>query len=219
MEKSNKKCGVLIVLMIFGLFLAGIFGLFFELPRFYKTEMSLDFHKSELSTEEFEKISVEKSEVKEAASRRTPAKVVYASSNYSTSVNQRNWNHISVAGRNLTVTEVSNLVMDPGNTTMKFRKMIYGHSTAGIFGGLQNLGVGSVFSVELNGVITNYRVSEKITFEKSSSSTLRANGQTYTMDALTRNAKGHSLMLLTCAGQSLGGGDATHRLALFADAI
>ncbi|MBQ3470595.1 hypothetical protein IJH23_02705 [Candidatus Saccharibacteria bacterium] len=219
MGKSDKKCGVLIVLTVFGLFLAGLFGLFFEMPRLYKTEMSLDFHKSELSSNEFEKISLEKTEIKEVASKRTPAKVVYASSNYSTSVNQGNWNHISVAGRNLGVTEVSSLVVNPGNATMKFRKMIYGHNSAGIFGNLQSLGVGSVFSVELNGVTTNYRVSEKVTFEKASSTTLRVNGQTYTMDALTRNAKGHGLMLLTCAGQGLVGGDATHRLAVFADAI
>lgn len=219
MGKSDKKCGVLIILMVFSLFLAGVFGLFFEMPRLYKTEMSLDFHKSELSIEEFKKVSVEKAEIKEVAPFRTPTKVIYASSNYNTSVNQGNWNHISVAGRNLSVTEVSSLVMNPGNATLKFRKMIYGHNTAGIFGNLQSLVVGSVFTVELNGITTNYRVSEKVTFEKSSSTTLRANGQTYTMDALTRNAKGHSLMLLTCAGQSLGGGDATHRLALFADAI
>lgn len=167
MGKSGKKCGVLIVFLVFGLFLAGIFGLFFEMPRFYKTEMSLDFHKSELSSEKFEKIAIDKTEVKEVVSKRTPAKVVYASSNYSTSVNQGNWNHISVAGRNLGVTEVSSLVVNPGNATMKFRKMIYGHNSAGIFGNLQSLGVGSVFSVELNGVTTNYRVSEKVTFEKA----------------------------------------------------
>lgn len=219
MGKSNKKCGVLIILMVFSLFLAGVFGLFFEMPRLYKTEMSLDFHKSELTMEEFKKVSAEKAEIKEVAPFRTPTKVIYASSNYNTSVNQGNWNHISLAGRNLGVTEVSSLVMNPGNATLKFRKMIYGHNTAGIFGNLQSLGVGSVFTVELNGITTNYRVSEKVTFEKSSSTTLRVNGQTYTMDALTRNAKGHSLMLLTCAGQSLGGGDATHRLAMFADAI
>ena len=55
MGKSDKKCGVLIVLMVLGLFLVGLFGLFFEMPRFYRTEMSLDFHKSGLSTEEFKK--------------------------------------------------------------------------------------------------------------------------------------------------------------------
>ena len=219
MGKSNKKCGVLIILMVFGLFLAGVFGLFFEMPRLYKTEMSLDFHKSELTMEEFKKVSVEKIEIKETTSKRTPVKAVYASSNYNTSVNQGNWNHISVAGRNLGVKEVSSLVMNPGNATLKFRKMIYGHNTAGVFGNLKNLGVGSVFTVELNGITTNYRVSEKVTFEKSSSTTLWVNGQTYTMDALTRNAKGHSVMLLTCAGQGIGGGDATHRLAVFADAI
>ena len=219
MGKSDKKCGVLIVLMVLGLFLVGLFGLFFEMPRFYRTEMSLDFHKSGLSTEEFKKATLDKAEIKEVASKRTPAKVVYASSNYSASVKQWNWNHISVAGRNLAVTEVSNLVKKPGNATMKYGKMIYGHNSAEIFGSLKSLGIGSVFSVELNGITTNYRVSEKITFEKASTTTLKFNGQTYTMDALTRNAKGHSLMLMTCDGQSLGDEDATHRLAVFADAI
>ena len=32
-------------------------------------------------------------------------------------------------------------------------------------------------------------------------------------------AWGHSIALMTCAGQSLGSGDATHRLVVFADAL
>ena len=122
-----------------------------------------------------------------------------------------------MAGKRLAVTEVSSLEINPGNATKKFRKMIYGHNTAGVFGVLSSLGIGSTFSVTLGGVTTNYRVSEIVRFEKISSTRLSANGVSYSMDALTRNAKGHSIMLLTCAGQSLGGGDATHRLAVFAD--
>ena len=215
---SNHKLGYLIVLGVFLMFVLSVFGLIFELPRFYRTEMSLDYQKVNPSKVEYSKIEpVEKAELATPVSYRAVPAVYYGNTGYGGSTEQGSWNHIAVAGKRLAVTEVSSLEINPGNATKKFRKMIYGHNTAGVFGVLSSLGIGSTFSVTLGGVTTNYRVSEIVMFEKISSTRLSANGVNYSMDALNRNAKGHSIMLLTCAGQSLGGGDATHRLAVFAD--
>ena len=79
--------------------------------------------------------------------------------------------------------------------------------------------VGQNFVVRENGVEQNYVVAQAVTFDKVSDYTLSVDGVEYSMTALATGAWGHDLILVTCAGVSLGGGDATQRLILFADAV
>lgn len=127
---------------------------------------------------------------------------------------------ISVAGRTISIVDVSDTLVDAGNHVNHIGKLYYGHNSAAVFGGLSGLGVGSVFSITQGGIVTNYRVAETALFTKNlTTGTLQINGTGSYMRGIKNNAWGHSVALMTCAGQPLGNGDATHRLVIFADAF
>ena len=60
-----------------------------------------------------------------------------------------------------------------------------------------------------------YNVSERVVYEKTDAYSL--NGSRAVMKNLKNSAYGHDFALMTCYGTSLGNGDATHRLVIFAD--
>ncbi len=99
----------------------------------------------------------------------------------------------------------------------KFNKMIYGHNTANLLGSLANRYVGETITITEGGVARNYTVSAKVYYNKTSDGYL--NNDPYLMNNIANSALGHDVALLTCAGQMLGGGDATQRLVIYADAI
>lgn len=125
-------------------------------------------------------------------------------------------------GFNYTVTVHSNGIIEhPSyNDIYKTSKLIYAHNSSNLFGNLKSLGIGATFTITDSGVTKTYVVSDKVTFEKNNG-LLQLNGSGNYMGRITYSAgygKGnHSLALMTCAGTSLGGGDATHRLVIFAD--
>lgn len=129
-------------------------------------------------------------------------------------------NRLSIAGRNLTVEYSSNTAVDAGNV-IKFynNKFLYGHNSANVFGFLPSVGVGSVFSLTYNGVTTNYRIMEKVEYAKASPTTLSLNGREFSMAYIAKGMNKYNLTIMTCSGKSLGRGDATHRLVLYANAI
>ncbi len=90
-------------------------------------------------------------------------------------------------------------------------KLIYAHNTSGLLRGLYELYAGDTFSI--NGV--TYNVSERVVYEKTDAYSL--NGSRAVMKNLKNSAYGHDFALMTCYGTSLGNGDATHRLVIFAD--
>lgn len=90
-------------------------------------------------------------------------------------------------------------------------KLIYAHNTSGLLRGLYELYNGDTFSI--NGV--TYNVSERVVYEKTDAYSL--NGSRAVMKNLKNSAYGHDFALMTCYGTSLGNGDATHRLVIFAD--
>lgn len=143
----------------------------------------------------------------------TPAPVYVASSN-----------SISVAGRTLEIVDVTSTAVDSGNHVNKYgERFLYGHNSAGVFGGLVNLGVDSTFSVAYGGKTTNYRVAKIVIFEKNvETGRLQLNGAGNYMKSVA-NAKSdgvqYSLSLMTCYGASYGNGDASHRLVIFANAM
>lgn len=133
-------------------------------------------------------------------------------------------NHLDISGRSLKVEYTESTAVNAGNVVKFYNnKFLYGHNSGNVFGFLSGVGVGTTFSLTYNGVTTNYRVSNKVTYEKTGSTTLGLNGATIKMGhvaaGFSPDEVKHSLSIMTCAGTPLGNGDATHRLVLFADAI
>ena len=125
-------------------------------------------------------------------------------------------NTFSINGKNLQLVNVSTPAINAGDHVNRYSNMFYGHNSAGVFAGI---GSASEFSVMENGVMSKYRVMEQQIFEKYSATHLSLNGQVYSMASLANRAWGYDVIVVTCAGQSLGNGDATHRLVLFANKV
>ena len=144
-------------------------------------------------------------------------------------------NQIVIGGRTISLTIVKDTRADAGNHVNMYcgsnaacNKFIYGHNSAAVFGNLKNLRVGvDTFTVTLNGVTSTYRIVNKVIYdyELGGNGALRLNGDTST-NYMNRTAKAkdnnnvqYDLALMTCHGQSLGSGNATQRLVLFANKI
>ena len=104
--------------------------------------------------------------------------------------------------------------------------LVYAHNSSNLFGNLKTLGIGSTFTLTENGVTTTYRVSGVEYYKKvavnggedlAKCSGLSDNCSGYWMNSIVKNALYHNVALMTCAGQSYGNGDASHRLIILAD--
>lgn len=135
---------------------------------------------------------------------------------------------IRIAGKNLNITTVDNTAADSGNHVNRFKKgnfdgrFLYGHNSAAVFGGLKNLGVGNTFSVTLDGVENTYKIAKIVIFNKNvAKGTIELPGDStnYMTPVAKATFKGEKfdLSIMTCHGKSLGGGDATERLVIFAN--
>ena len=118
---------------------------------------------------------------------------------------------------NYTVTGYSGEITLNPVGIMKTGDLIYGHNSWDLMGSLSARYAGEMFTITEGGVVQNYRVVAVVTYEKTADGYL--NGDPYLMGDIAYGAMGHSVALMTCAGQMLGGGDATHRLVIYADAI
>lgn len=133
-------------------------------------------------------------------------------------------NSISIAGRTLEIVDVADTTVNSGDHVNKYGdRFLYGHNTVGVFGGLVNLGAGSIFSVTYDGVTRNYVVAKIVIFEKNvGNGKLQLNGEGSYMRSVA-NAKSdgmqYDLSIMTCYGTSYGNGDASHRWVIFANAI
>ena len=76
-------------------------------------------------------------------------------------------NNIQIAGRTIEIVGVGSTTVDAGNHVNKYGSLLYGHNSAGVFGGILNMGVGSTFTVTYGGVTTTYRVANAVMFEKN----------------------------------------------------
>lgn len=99
----------------------------------------------------------------------------------------------------------------------KFRNLVYGHNTGNLLGSLSARYAGEIIKITEGGVTQDYRVAAVLTYEKNADGNL--NGDPNLMRSIVYTALGHDVALMTCAGRSLGGGDATHRLVVYADAV
>ncbi|MFV0485269.1 MAG: sortase domain-bontaining protein [Candidatus Saccharimonadales bacterium] len=90
-------------------------------------------------------------------------------------------------------------------------------------GGLSSLPVGTKFSVTVNGATTNYQVSKKQVYCDYSNPTHPCSNYSEPVlnmyDAINPARQGANLALMTCAGSSIGNGDATHRLIVYATRV
>lgn len=131
-------------------------------------------------------------------------------------------NNIQIAGRTLEVVTVGSTTVDARNHVNRYgSRFLYGHNSAGVFGGLTSMGAGSVFAVTNGGVTTNYRVANVVIFEKNGD-LLQLNGTGNFMGAVASGIHmgvQYDLAVMTCYGTSYGNGDASHRYVVFANAI
>ena len=133
-------------------------------------------------------------------------------------------NHLDIAGRMLTVEYTDSTAVNAGRVVKFYNnKFLYGHNSGAVFGFLPSVGIGHTFSLTYNGVVTTYRVSNKVEYAKTSATTLGIGNTNYKMGHVANgydpNEVRHSIVIMTCSGTSYGNGDASHRLVLFADAI
>ena len=122
--------------------------------------------------------------------------------------------------RNYTITAVTDqIVANPSyNNIYRTGKFIYAHNTAGLLGNIGSLQDGETFTLTEGGAVKTYRVAFRQIYEKSQANGMLNGSKPLTID-VEINALGHSISMMTCAGTSLGNGDATHRLVVFADQI
>ncbi|MBR3228644.1 sortase [Candidatus Saccharibacteria bacterium] len=133
-------------------------------------------------------------------------------------------NSITIAGKTHEIVNVSSTTVDSGTHVNKYgEKFLYGHNSGAVFGSLTSVGVGSTFSVNTNGITSNYSVAKVVIYEKNvSAGTLQLNGAGNYMRQVA-NAKSdgvyYDLSIMTCYGTSYGNGDASHRYVIFANRI
>lgn len=133
-------------------------------------------------------------------------------------------NNIQITGRTIQVVDVPDTAYDSGDHVNRYGgQFYYGHNSSAVFGSLGSLGIGSVFSITLNGVTTNYQVANVVIYEKNpTTGQLQLGGAGDLMlDVAYARSNGvqYSISIMTCAGTSYGNGDASHRLVVFANAI
>ena len=137
-------------------------------------------------------------------------------------------NSISIAGRTIETFWVSDTIVDSGNHVNRYGdKFLYGHNSWNVFGGLVNVPENSVFTITTDGVARDYVVAKKVIYEKNVPlGRLQLNGKGSYMAAVANAIElrddatvEYALAIMTCYGTPYEGGDASHRLVLFANAL
>lgn len=124
-------------------------------------------------------------------------------------------NSITIGGRTISTFHTDTTTIDAGTSVARYgNKFLFGHNTSAVFGHLKNLPIGTTFSLTEDNISTNYHIVEAITLEKPEVSRF----MNAIVDGRYKSGR-YDLSIMTCAGKSLGGGDATHRLIIFANRI
>lgn len=137
--------------------------------------------------------------------------------------------YISIGGRDISIFDTGTTAVDAGSRVARYGdRFLFGHNSGSVFGHLAGLPIGTEFSVTLNGNTTNYRISNKVIFNHeftpSGQELLYPEGypgRNFMSSIINARymSRQYSLSLMTCHGISYGGGDASQRLVVFADAI
>lgn len=129
------------------------------------------------------------------------------------------YDNINIFGREIPVyngTIAGNKLQTPYSAAAKYKNMIYGHRTT-VFGGIMSLGVGSTFTVTLNGDTATYQIVgfEDLTVDQANSNARLLYNATYR--AYKYGA--YNLTLMTCTGTIHADGSATHRRIVLAKRV
>lgn len=139
-------------------------------------------------------------------------------------------NNITIGGRYIPLYQMGSTDAVLDNAASKYGNFIYGHNSGNVFGVLHGAWIGQTFSVTFDGITRNYVVSDIVIYEKNQANGLlqidgRGNYMSNVANAIKKDIDAdtgqvgltyYSLSLMTCYGTMLGGGDATHRLVIFA---
>ena len=98
----------------------------------------------------------------------------------------------------------------------RFESLVYGHNSANLLGNLGTLAVGQIFTITEANVARNYRVANVVYYQNTAEG---LNGDPTLMSQIAYGALGHSVAVMTCAGQMYGNGKASQRLVVFADLV
>lgn len=99
----------------------------------------------------------------------------------------------------------------------KFKNLIYAHNSPNLLGSLATRSIGDTITITEGAVVTPYRVSAVVYYNKTADGSLE--GDPSLMTSIAKTAMGHSIALMTCAGTPYGNDDASQRLVIYADAI
>lgn len=137
--------------------------------------------------------------------------------------------YISVGGKNICLKSTGDTGGDlsyghgyifNSATYESYNSYIFAHNSTALFGGLKDLGVGTGFSVTVGGQTVSYQVSRRVVYCDYSNVGYPCSNYVDPVlnmwDVIRPGRQGADLSLMTCAGASIGGGDATHRLVIFA---
>jgi sortase (surface protein transpeptidase) len=162
----------------------------------------------------------------------TPVKTQTASAAGWTSICGGYYGYISIGGKTVclksTDSTAGSLSYSYGyifnsSAYQSYNQYIFAHNSANLFGGLSGLGVGTRFAVTIQGKTTNYAVSKKVVYCDYSNPTHPCSNYSEPVlnmyDAIRPGRQGADLALMTCAGWSIGNGDATHRLMVYAKRV
>ena len=144
-----------------------------------------------------------------ATTKKTSAKIAVAKKTDAA----RKADAISILGRTIKIKLVADTKVDAGKMVALYGNgFLYGHNTSAVFGVLSRATAGTSFSVTLNNETQNYQVAKTVVLTKEDAKRF--------MYALTKmqsfDGENYDLVLMTCAGEAVGQGDATHRRIVLA---
>ena len=129
---------------------------------------------------------------------------------------------LRIAGKTICMFYTNSLENDAGSKVAFYKDVfLYGHNTSAVFSILHTLPVGTTFSITKSGQTKTYKITAKQIFCDYSNPSYPCsnypNDPVLNMyDVIQPSRKGAALSLMTCAGKSIGNGDATHRLVAWA---
>ena len=131
--------------------------------------------------------------------------------------------YLSIANKKIPIYHAYNGTKDDaGNRIAQYNNTFYyGHNSANVLGILPSLSIGTTFSVVEKDRVKTYKIAAGETFQKTGSSTLTLGANSdrdysNTIYAASYRGKQYDIAIMTCAGEPLGGGDATARYVAFA---
>jgi LPXTG-site transpeptidase (sortase) family protein len=123
---------------------------------------------------------------------------------------------ISILGRTVKIKKVADTKVNAGNMVALYGDgFLYGHNTNAVFGVLSRATTGTNFSVTLNNETKSYRIAKTAVLTKEDTKkSMYSLAKTQSFDG-----ENYDLVLMTCAGRSVGHSDATHRRIVLANRV